>query len=183
MAKSDEADFIHPRPRSALNTMKRFIGSLTGKGMKFSIVASRFNSLITDRLLDAAADALLQHGVAADDISVYRVPGSFEIPYAIKTLIDSGKAGDGVVALGAVLRGETSHYDVIINEVAHGVRHLTLTGGVPIGFGVITADNLDQGLDRAGGKMGNKGTEAALAALELANLTRQIAAGRKSNTR
>lgn len=163
--------------------MKRTTGSVDGKGARFSIVVSRFNSVVTDRLLDGAVEALQRHGVAPEDIAIYHVPGSFEIPFTIKALLDTGKAGDGVIALGAVLRGETSHYDVIVNEVAHGIGALTLIGGVPIGFGIITADNLDQALDRAGGKMGNKGVDTALTCLEMAHLTRQIAGRRASKPR
>ncbi len=150
------------------------LNRMDGTGLTFSIVVSRFNGLVTESLLQGAVDALCRYGVAEEHIAVYRVPGSFEIPFTIRTLLKSGKAGDGVIALGAVLKGETSHYDVIAAEVSRGIARLTLESEVPIAFGVLTADTLEQALERAGGKMGNKGAEAALVCLEMVHLSRAI---------
>jgi len=147
---------------------------MDGTGLAFSIVVSRFNGLVTESLLQGAVDALCRHGVAEENIAIYRVPGSFEIPFTIRTLLRSGKAGDGIIALGAILRGETSHYNVIAAEVSRGIAQLTLESEVPIAFGVLTADTLEQAMERAGGKMGNKGAEAALVCLEMIHLSRSI---------
>ena len=142
-------------------------------GMKFAVVVSRFNAFITERLLSGATDALRRTGALAADIAIVRVPGCFELPTAAKMLAETGKY-DALVALGCLLRGDTAHYDVIVNEVTRGVGEVALATGVPIGFGVLTCDTLEQAIDRAGLKMGNKGYEAALAALELAALKRTL---------
>jgi len=146
---------------------------LNSTGMKFAVIVSRFNSFITERLLSAATDALRRTGAVASDIEIVRVPGAFEIPTAAKLLAESGKY-NALVAIGCLLRGDTAHYDVIVNEVTRGIGEVTLATGIPIGFGVLTCDTLEQAIDRAGLKMGNKGFEAALAALELAALKRTL---------
>jgi 6,7-dimethyl-8-ribityllumazine synthase len=155
-------------------------GSLEGKGKRFGIVVSRFNAFITERLLQGALDALRRSGVQVRD--VVRVPGAFEIPSAARTLADT-KRYDAIICLGCLLRGDTAHYDVIVNEVTRGIGQSAQETGVPHAFGVLTCDTLEQAIDRAGLKMGNKGFEAALAAVEMANLREAMshrpAAGRK----
>ncbi len=146
---------------------------LDSTGMKFAIVVSRFNAFITERLLAGATDALRRTGALAGDIEIVRVPGAFELPAAAKMLAETGKY-DALAAIGCLLRGDTAHYDVIVNEVTRGIGQATLETGVPIGFGVLTCESLEQAIDRAGLKMGNKGFEAALAALELAALKRTL---------
>src|SRR5579864_690464 len=149
-------------------------GTLDAKGKRFAIVASRFNSFIVERLLSAAIDALLRCGVNEKDaIDIVRVPGSFEIPSAGRTLAETGKY-DAIICLGCLLRGDTAHYDVIVNEVTRGIGQSAQETGVPHAFGVLTCDTLEQAIDRAGLKMGNKGFEAALAAVEMAALERAI---------
>ncbi len=146
---------------------------LNGAGMKFALVVSRFNSFITERLLSGALVALKQVGVRHENIEIVRVPGSFEIPGAARTLAETGKY-NAIVALGCLLRGDTLHYDVIANEVTRGIGQATQETGVPIGFGVLTCDTLEQAIDRAGLKAGNKGWEAALAAVEMAVLKKKM---------
>jgi 6,7-dimethyl-8-ribityllumazine synthase len=146
---------------------------LDATGMKFAVVVSRFNAFITERLLAGATDALRRTGAQAADIEIVRVPGAFELPAAAKMLAETGKY-DALVAIGCLLRGDTAHYDVIVNEVTRGIGEVALATGVGIGFGVLTCDTLEQAIDRAGLKMGNKGYEAALAALELAALKRTL---------
>ena len=146
---------------------------LNSTGMKFAIIVARFNAFITERLLAGATDALRRTGAAAADIEIVRVPGAFELPTAAKLLAESGKY-NALVAIGCLLRGDTAHYDVIVNEVTRGIGEVTLTTNVPVGFGVLTCDTLEQAIDRAGLKMGNKGFEAALAALELAALKQSL---------
>ncbi len=150
---------------------------LNAKGMSFALVVSRFNSFITERLLSGALLALRQCGVKQSEMEIVRVPGAFEIPGAARTLAETGKY-DGVVTLGCLLRGNTLHYEVIANEVTRGIGQASQETGVPIGFGVLTCDTLEQAIDRAGLKAGNKGWEAALAAVEMAVLKKK--AGRKS---
>jgi 6,7-dimethyl-8-ribityllumazine synthase len=142
---------------------------LNSTGMKFAVVVARFNAFITERLLAGATDALRRTGAAAADIEIVRVPGAFELPTAAKMLAESGKY-NALVAIGCVIRGDTAHYDVIVNEVTRAIGEVSLATGVPVGFGVLTCDTLEQAIDRAGLKLGNKGFEAALAALELAAL-------------
>ncbi len=142
---------------------------LHAKGRKFALVVSRFNSFITERLLDGALLALRQVGADKKDLEVVRVPGAFEIPSAARALAESGKY-DGIICLGCLLRGDTAHYDVIANEVTRGIGQSAQETGVPHGFGVLTCDRLEQAIDRAGLKAGNKGYEAALAAVEMVNL-------------
>jgi len=148
-------------------------GKLLGKGLKFGIVVSRFNDFITRKLLEGAKDALLRHGVEEEDIDVAWVPGSFEIPLVAKQLAQTQKY-NAVICLGAVIRGATPHFEYIAAEVAKGVAKVGLDSGLPVIFGVITADTLEQAVERAGTKMGNKGFEAAVYAIEMANLMKSI---------
>jgi 6,7-dimethyl-8-ribityllumazine synthase len=151
-------------------------GGLSGAGLRFGIVVSRFNSFITERLLTAAVDALERAGAAGKDVDVVRVPGSFELPLAAKTLAATGKY-DVLIAIGCVIRGETSHYDYVCSETARGLQLAQMDTGVPIMFCVLTCDTLEQAIDRAGLKGGNKGFEAGLAAIEMAHLSRKIRGG------
>jgi 6,7-dimethyl-8-ribityllumazine synthase len=148
-------------------------GKLDASGKRFAIVVARFNSFITERLLLSACDGLLRTGAAKKDIDVVRVPGAFEIPSAARTLAATGKY-DAIICIGCLLRGDTAHYDVIVNEVTRGIGQSAQETGVPHAFGVLTCDTLDQAIDRAGLKMGNKGFEAALAAVEMASLTQGV---------
>jgi len=148
-------------------------GVLKGEGLKMGVVVSRFNSFITERLLTGAVDALTRYGVKKRDIVVYRVPGSFEIPLVAKPLASSGLY-DSLVCLGALVRGQTSHFDFISSEVTKGLAQVSMESGTPVSFGVITADTTEQAIERAGTKMGNKGFEAAVSAIEMANLLKNI---------
>ena len=148
-------------------------GHLDGRGLKFGIVVSRFNEIVTGPLLSGALDVLGRHGVADSDVTVVKVPGAMEIPQAARRLALRGNV-DGVLCLGAVIRGETPHFDYICAEVSRGVAAVHRETGLPVIFGVLTTHTLEQALDRAGGKNGNKGAEAALAALEMANLFRNL---------
>jgi 6,7-dimethyl-8-ribityllumazine synthase len=151
-------------------------GDLSAEGMKFGIVVARWNAVITERLLDAALDALLRSGAKREDIELVRVPGAWEIPAAARALANLGKV-DAIVTLGCLLRGETAHYEAIYNEVARGIGQSQQETGIPHTFGVLTCENLEQALDRAGLKAGNKGAEAALAAIEMVSLNRKLAQG------
>ena len=148
-------------------------GKLDAKGLKTAIIASRFNDFVTAKLIEGAVDCLLRHGSVKEDIIVIRVPGSFELPLAAQKAATSGKY-DAVVCLGALIRGQTPHFDYIAAEVTKGVAQVSLDANLPVTFGVITADTLEQAVDRAGAKAGNKGFEAALSAVEMADLLRQI---------
>lgn len=148
-------------------------GNLTAKGFAFGIVASRFNDFITTRLLDGALDALRRHGADEDRITVARVPGSFEIPLVAKRMAAS-RQYDALICLGTVIRGATPHFDYIASEVAKGVAMAGLETGVPIAFGVLTTDSIEQAVERAGTKAGNKGFDAACAAIEMVNLLREL---------
>jgi 6,7-dimethyl-8-ribityllumazine synthase len=150
-----------------------FEGNLIGKGLKFAVVIARFNDLITGRLLDGAMDALNRHGVAADAVDVAWVPGSFEIPLVAKKLAKTGRY-QAVICLGAVIRGGTPHFEYVASEVNKGIAQVSLETGVPVIQGVITADNLEQAIDRAGAKEGNRGFVAAVGAIEMANLMKSI---------
>jgi len=152
---------------------KAIEGKLNAAGKRFAIAVSRFNSFITERLLLSAVDGLKRCGAQDKDIEVVRVPGSFEIPSAARTLAETRKY-DAIICLGCLLRGDTAHYDVIVNEVTRGIGQSAQETGVPHSFGVLTCDTLEQAIDRAGLKMGNKGFEAALAAVEMANLKQAI---------
>ena len=144
-------------------------GKVVAEGTKIGIVVARFNSFIGTRLLDGARDGLTRHGVNDDDIDVAWVPGAFEIPLIAKKMANSGKY-DAIITLGAVIRGSTSHYDYVCSEVAKGVALASLESGIPVMFGVLTTDNIEQAIDRAGTKVGNKGYDCALSAIEMVNL-------------
>jgi 6,7-dimethyl-8-ribityllumazine synthase len=148
-------------------------GSYDGKGLKFGIVVSRFNDFIAGKLLDGALDGLERHEVASDDITVVRVPGSYEIPLTAQTLARSGRF-DAVLCLGVLIRGHTPHFDFIAAEAAKGVAQASMETGVPLLFGIVTADTLEQAIDRAGAKAGNKGFDVALAGIEMANLLKNL---------
>ncbi|MGZ0050676.1 6,7-dimethyl-8-ribityllumazine synthase [Brevibacillus gelatini] len=154
--------------------MRTFEGHLVGTGLRVGIVAGRFNELIVSKLVGGALDALKRHGVEEDSVDVAWVPGAFEIPLIAKKMAESGRY-DAIVTLGAVIRGATPHFDYVCNEVAKGVASLSLSTGIPVIFGVLTTDNIEQAIERAGTKAGNKGWEAATAAIEMANLSRQFA--------
>jgi 6,7-dimethyl-8-ribityllumazine synthase len=148
-------------------------GQLNSSGMRFAIVASRFNDFVTSRLLGGALDALERTGAAESDITVVRVPGSFEIPLAAKKLVQTKKY-DAVICLGTLIRGETPHFDYLSSEVTKGIGSVALESGTPVAYGVLTADSVEQAIDRAGMKSGNKGFEAALSAVEMASLLKQL---------
>lgn len=148
-------------------------GGLSAAGLRFGIAVSRFNSFITERLLAAAMDALERAGTASRDVDVVHVPGSFELPLTAKKLAVTGRY-DALIAIGCVIRGETSHYDYVCSETARGLQLAQMDSGVPIMFCVLTCDTLEQAIDRAGLKGGNKGFEAGLAAIEMANLSRKL---------
>ena len=144
--------------------------------MRFAIVAPRFNSFIVQHLLDGAIDTIARHGGSKNDISIVHIPGSFELPLACKKLAESQKF-DAVIALGAVIRGATTHYDLVCAEAAKGVAQASMSSSVPVSFGVITTDTIEQAIERSGTKAGNKGADAALAAIEMAQVIRQIDKG------
>ncbi|MGG0836518.1 6,7-dimethyl-8-ribityllumazine synthase [Bacillus paralicheniformis] len=153
--------------------MNKIEGHVIGTDLKIGIVVSRFNDFITSKLLSGAEDTLLGHGVKADDIDVAWVPGAFEIPLIAKKMAETKKY-DAVITLGTVIRGATSHYDYVCNEAAKGIAASSMSTGVPVIFGVLTTDTIEQAVERAGTKAGNKGAEAAAAAIEMANLTRSL---------
>lgn len=148
-------------------------GKLLAQGLKFGIVVSRFNEFITSKLLSGAEDTLVRHGADEADITVAWVPGAFEIPLVAKKMAKSGKY-DGVICLGAVIRGATSHYDYVCNEVSKGIALVNMETEVPTGFGILTTENIEQAVERAGTKAGNKGSQTAEAVIEMVNLTRQL---------
>ncbi len=149
--------------------MRRYEGLLKAEGFNFGIVASRFNHLLVDRLIEGAVDCILRHGGSEENIYIVRVPGSWELPLTVKELL-LRKPVDGVVALGVLIRGQTPHFDYIASETAKGLAQVSLEMRKPVGFGVITADSLEQAIERAGTKQGNKGWEAALSVIEMVNL-------------
>lgn len=153
--------------------MKILEGQLLAEGLKIGIVVSRFNEFITSKLLSGAEDTLRRHGANGDDITVAWVPGAFEIPLIAKKMAKSGKY-DGIIALGAVIRGATSHYDYVCNEVSKGVALVNMETEVPTAFGVLTTENIEQAVERAGTKAGNKGSDAAMAVIEMVNLTKEL---------
>lgn len=153
--------------------MKVFEGNFDGKGLKIAIVASRFNEFITKELIGGAEDTLLRHNVNTDDIDLYRVPGAFEIPSVCNKIAKSGKY-DAVITLGAVIRGSTPHFDYVAAEVSKGVASVSMQYNIPVIFGVLTTDTIEQAVERAGTKAGNKGSDAAMAALEMINLYKGI---------
>ena len=148
-------------------------GKLVAEGMKIGIVCARFNEFITSKLLGGAMDALVRHGVADSDVDVAWVPGAFEIPLTAQKMAQSGKY-DAVICVGAVIRGDTSHYDLVCSEAAKGIAQVGLASGVPVLFGVITTENIEQAIARAGSKAGNKGYDCALSAIEMVNLMKQL---------
>lgn len=153
--------------------MKSFEGKLIAQNIRVGIVAARFNEFITSRLLGWAMDALLRHDVSEDDVHVAWVPGAFEIPLVASKMAKSGKY-DAVICLGAVIRGSTSHYDYVCNEVSKGIAAVSLESGIPVLFGVLTTENIEQAIERAGTKAGNKGYDCAVSAIEMVNLIREM---------
>ena len=153
--------------------MNKFEGKLVASNIKIGIVVSRFNDFITNKLLDGALDGLTRHGVAESDVDVAYVPGAFEIPLVASNLAKSKKY-DAIICLGAVIRGSTSHYDYVCNEVSKGVAQVSLSEGLPVIFGVLTTENIEQAIERAGTKSGNKGYDCALSAIETVNLLRAV---------
>ncbi len=151
--------------------MRKVEGKLNAEGIKFAIAVSRFNAFITDRLLEGAVDCIVRHGGSEENITVVKVPGAFELPVVAKKLTEKF---DAVIVLGAVIRGETPHFDYVAAEVSKGVALVGLESGKPVAFGVLTTDTVEQAIDRAGTKAGNKGWEAALSAIEMANLLKEI---------
>lgn len=154
-------------------------GVLNGEGLKFGVIVSRFNEFITSRLLSGAQDCLTRHGVDPKNVDIAWVPGSFEIPMAALRMARGGKY-DAVICLGAVIRGQTPHFEYVASEVAKGVAQAGMTTGVPVIFGVVTSDNIEQAIERAGTKAGNKGVDAAASAIEMANLFREMPAPKTS---
>ena len=154
--------------------MKIYEGKLSADGIKVGIVAARFNEFITSKLLSGALDCLKRENVAESDIEVAWVPGAFEIPLIASRMAASGRY-DAVICLGAVIRGNTSHYDHVCSEVSKGIAHVSLSSGIPVMFGVLTTDNIEQAIERAGTKAGNKGAECAHGAIEMVNLMREMA--------
>lgn len=150
-----------------------FEGKFDAKGLKVAVVVSRFNNFVSERLLEGALDALMRNGARDADVHVYRVPGAYELPAVVKRLAAAGRY-DAIVCLGTLIRGGTLHFDLIAAEVFKGVAAVTMDYPIPVGMGVVTADNLEQAIERGGSKMGNKGFDAALSALEMANLYRQM---------
>lgn len=148
-------------------------GNVIGQGMKIGIVAARFNEFIVSKLLSGAVDGLVRHGVEEDDITAAWVPGAFEIPLMAEKMAQSGKY-DAIICVGTVIRGSTSHYDYVCNEVSKGIAQVGLKSGIPVLFGVVTTENIEQAIERAGTKAGNKGYDCALSAIEMVNLMRQM---------
>jgi 6,7-dimethyl-8-ribityllumazine synthase len=156
---------------------KTLEGKLIAKGLKFGMVLSRFNSFIAERLLEGALDALKRSGAEEEDCAVARVPGAFEIPLAAKKMAKSGRY-DAIICLGCVIRGATPHFEYIATEVTKGIAHLSLDSEIPISFGVLITDTIEQAIERAGTKVGNKGFDAAMSAIEMANLMKEIGKGK-----
>jgi 6,7-dimethyl-8-ribityllumazine synthase len=152
---------------------KRIEAALDASGLKFAIVASRFNESLVGRLIDGAVDCLLRHGAADGDVTLVRVPGSWELPQAVHR-IAAARKHDAVIALGVLIRGETPHFDLIAAAVARGLAGASASQGIPVAFGVLTAESTDQALERAGGKLGNRGWDAAISAVEMARLGREL---------
>lgn len=154
-------------------SLRTFEGNLNAKGLRFAIVVSRFNSFITERLIGGALDALHRSGASDDNIELVRVPGAWEMPVTVAALLGE-KRHDAVICLGAVIRGETPHFDYVAGEAAKGLAQTSIAAGIPVAFGVLTTNTLDQAIDRAGAKGGNKGFDAAMSAIEMANLLREL---------
>ena len=153
--------------------MKKIEGKLVAEDIKIGIVAGRFNEFIVSKLLGGAIDGLLRHDVKEEDITTVWVPGAFEIPLIAKKMAESGKY-DGIICLGTVIRGSTTHYDYVCSEVSKGIASVSLESGIPVMFGVVTTENIEQAIERAGTKSGNKGYDAALSVIEMVNLIKQI---------
>lgn len=153
--------------------MKTIEGQLTAKGQKVAIVAARFNEFITSKLLGGALDAFVRHGGSEEDITIAWVPGAFEIPVIAKKMANSGKY-DAVLCLGAVIKGATAHFDMVANETTKGIAQASMQSGIPIMFGVLTTDTIEQAIERAGTKSGNKGFDSMVSAIEMANLMKQL---------
>jgi len=156
---------------------KTLEGKLIAKGLKFGMVLSRFNNFIAERLLEGALDALKRSGAEEEDCAVARVPGAFEIPLAAKKMVKTGRY-DAIICLGCVIRGATPHFEYIATEVTKGIAHLSLESEIPISFGVLITDTIEQAIERAGTKVGNKGFDAAMSAIEMANLMKEIGKGK-----
>ena len=152
---------------------RTIVGKLKGEGVKVALVAGRFNEFITNKLVDGATDCLVRHGVSEEDITLVWCPGSFEMPLVAQKLAATGKY-DTIVCVGAVIRGQTPHFDYVAGQVARGIAQVNLASGIPVMFGVITSDNIEQAIERAGTKSGNKGFDAAVGALEMVNLLKNI---------
>lgn len=153
--------------------VQTFEGKVIAEGYKFAVIVSRFNDFISARLVDGAKDALIRHGAGEESITLVKVPGAFEIPQTAKRLVKSGQY-DAVICLGAVIRGATPHFDYVAAEVSKGIANLAMDSEIPVTFGVLTTDNLEQAIERAGSKIGNKGWDAAMAAMEMVNLFREF---------
>ena len=162
-----------PIIKKEIKIMKKLEGKMVANGAKIGIVAARFNEFIVSKLVSGAEDALLRHAVNPDDITVAWVPGAFEIPLAAKKMAMSGRY-DAVICLGTVIRGATSHYDYVCNEVSKGVAAVGLESGIPVMFGIVTTENIEQAIERAGTKAGNKGYDCAMGALEMIDLMKQM---------
>ena len=156
-----------------MSTIKTIEGNYTNATARYGIAVARFNSFIVDRLLDGALDALRKHGVQDRDITIVRVPGAYELPLAAKNMADS-ESYDSIIALGAVIRGGTPHFEYVAGECVKGLSQVSLNSGIPVAFGVLTVDTIEQAIERAGTKAGNKGAEAALTAIEMISLSRQL---------
>ncbi len=153
--------------------MKEYNGNLTAEGLKFGVIVARFNSFITERLLEGSVDCIKRHGGDEDGIEIIRVPGAFEIPLAAQKMAKSKKY-DAIICLGAVIRGATTHYDYVCNEAVKGISHVSLNQEIPVMFGILTTDTIEQAVERAGTKAGNKGFDSALGAIEMVNLLKNI---------
>lgn len=153
--------------------MNVFEGKLNGEGLKIGIVASRFNEFITSKLISGAKDCLIRHGVKDEDITLAWVPGAYELPLIAKKMV-MNMTYDAVICVGAIIRGSTSHYDMVCNETSKGIAQVSLNSGIPVLFGVLTTDTIEQAIERAGTKAGNKGYDAAMSALEMSNLMREF---------
>lgn len=156
-----------------MSTPRIIEAQMNAQGVKFAIVATRFNDFIVDRLVGGAVDYIARHGGNMDDITIIRIPGAFEMPVVCQKLAKSGKY-DGIIALGAVIRGATAHFDYVAGEATKGIAHVSLKTGVPIGFGLLTTDNIEQAVERAGSKAGNKGAESAAAVLETVRVMQSL---------
>lgn len=162
-----------------MSELKTHEAHLNASGKRFALIVSRFNEFISSRLLSGAADCLVRHGASEADVEIFRVPGSFEIPLVAMEVAETGRF-DAVICLGAVIRGQTSHFDFVAGQAARGIAEINLKTRVPTIFGVITTETLEQAVDRAGARTGNRGAEAALAAIEMANLLQEVRAGAKN---